>query len=99
MLVKLDWWIKCLKDEGVYIWLDLETQRNFKARDDIDHFAEISKGKPSADLKGYNYVNTSIQEAMQRFNEAYANHVNPFTGLANKMTLPLSRCYLPTKTM
>jgi hypothetical protein len=83
-LDRLDWWIKCLRDEGIYIWLDLDTQRNFKARDDIDHFAEISKGKSSADLKGYNYVNTSIQEAMQRFNEAYVNHLNPLTGLTYK---------------
>jgi hypothetical protein len=84
MLEKLDWWIKCLKDEGIYVWLDLDTQRNLKAGDDIDHFAEISKGKPTADLKGYNYVNTSIQEIMQRFNQAYVNHVNFYTGLAYK---------------
>jgi len=84
MLDRLDWWIKCLKDEGIYIWLDLHTQRSLKAGDDIDHFAEISKGKPNADIKGYNYVNISIQKAMQRFNEAYVNHINPFTGLAYK---------------
>ena len=69
MLEKLDWWIKCLKDEGIYVWLDLDTQRFFKAGDDIDHFAEISKGKPAADVKGFNYVNASIQDAMQRFNQ------------------------------
>jgi len=84
MLEKLDWWIECLKEEGIYIWLDLHTQRNFKAGDEIEHFSEIRKGSPTADLKGYNYVNTSIQEAMQRFNQAYVNHVNPFTGLAYK---------------
>ena len=70
-LEKLDWWIKCLEDEGIYIWLDLHDGRQLKAGDQIDDFAEISKGKPAADLSGYNYVNGSIQEAMQRFNEAY----------------------------
>ena len=84
MLEKLDWWIKCLKDEGIYIWLDLDTQRNFKAGDNIEHFSEISKGKPTADPKGYNYVNKSIQEAMERFNQAYVSHVNIYTGLAYK---------------
>jgi Cellulase (glycosyl hydrolase family 5) len=84
MLEKLDWWISCLKDEGIYIWLDLHDGREFKAGDAINGFQEISKGKPTADLKGYNYVNRSIQDAMQRFNESYLNHFNAFTGLRYK---------------
>jgi len=84
MLDKLDWWIKCLKDEGIYVWLDLETLRFFKVGDGIDHFAEVSRGKPAAPGNGFNYVNTSIQEAMRRFNQEYVNHVNPYTGLAYK---------------
>ena len=84
MLEKLDWWIKCLEDEGIYVWLDLEVGRQFKFADGIDGFDEISKGKPIADLRGYNYVNTSIKRAMQRFNEAYFNHRNTFNGLAYK---------------
>lgn len=84
MLEKLDWWIKCLKDEGIYVWLDLHVQRNFKPADGITDFDEIAKGKPTADLKGFNYVNASIQEAMRRFNEAYVTHLNPFTGLRLK---------------
>jgi hypothetical protein len=84
MLEKLDWWIKCLKDEGIYIWLDLHVGRQFKAGDHIDGFEEISKNKPTADLKGYSYVNASIQQAMKRFNEAYVNHGNNYTGLRYK---------------
>ena len=84
MLDKLDWWIKCLKDEGIYVWLDLEVGRKFKAGDQIDDFAEISGGKATADLKGYNYVNASIRRAMKRFNEAYVNHNNHYTGLDYK---------------
>ncbi len=83
-LEKLDWWIKCLEDEGIYIWLDLHDGRQLKAGDEIEDFAEISKGKPAADLRGYNYVNASVQEAMQRFNDAYVNHVNRFTALRYK---------------
>jgi hypothetical protein len=81
MLEKLDWWIKCLKDEGIYIWLDLHVERHLKAGDAIDNFEEISKGKSSVELRGYNYVNKSIQEAMKRFNEAYVTHRNAYTGL------------------
>jgi hypothetical protein len=84
MLEKLDWWIKCLKDEGIYIWLDLHVGRRVKAADGIDGFEEISQGKPTASLLGYSYVNESIREAMKRFNERYLNHQNLFTGLRYK---------------
>ena len=84
ILERLDWWIKCLKDEGIYIFLDLHVQRHLKPGDGIEDFEEISKGKPEADLKGFNYINASIQEAMQRFNAAYVTHVNQFTGLRYK---------------
>jgi hypothetical protein len=84
MLAKLDWWIKCLKDEGIYIWLDLEEGRQFKRADDIAGFEEINQGKPTAGLTGYSYVNPSIQAAMKRFNDVYLNHVNRFTGLRYK---------------
>lgn len=80
MLEKLDWWIQCLKDEGIYVWLDLHVGRKFKPGDDILGFDEISKGNPTADPKGYNYVNTGIQSAMRRFNEDYVNHLNKYTG-------------------
>lgn len=84
MLERLDWWIKCLKDEGIYTWIDLQVGRRLRAADGIDNFAEISKGKPAADLEGYNYVNDSIRQAMKRFNEMYLNHENHITGLRYK---------------
>jgi hypothetical protein len=84
MLEKLDWWIKCLRDEGIYIWLDLHVGRRVKAADGIESFEEIRQGKPTASLLGYNYVNESIREAMKRFNEKYLNHQNLFTGLRYK---------------
>ncbi len=83
-LKKLDWWIKCLKEEGVYVWLDLHVQRGLTAGDQIHGFDEIQKGRKTADLNGYNYVNPSIQKAMKRFNEAYLNHVNSYTDVAYK---------------
>jgi hypothetical protein len=84
MLEKLDWWITRLKQEGIYVWLDLHVGRQLKPADGIDGFSEISKGRPVADLKGYNYVNASIQRVMQRFNDAYVSHRNRFNGLAYK---------------
>jgi hypothetical protein len=85
-LDKLDWWIKCLKEEGIYIWLDLHVGRTLTAQDNIFAFDEIHKNKKKkgASLKGYNYVNLSIKNAMKRFNQAYVSHINPYTKLAYK---------------
>ncbi|MBK5008104.1 cellulase family glycosylhydrolase [Pseudomonas sp. S32] len=83
-LRKLDLWIKALKDEGIYIWLDMHVQRALAAGDGIDDFAELAKGGDRVDLKGYAYVNASIQQAMKRFAEQYLTHVNAYTGLAYK---------------
>jgi hypothetical protein len=84
MLDKLDWWIKCLRDEGIYVWLELHVGRRIKAGDRIEGFDEMRQGKPTASLSGYNFVSGSIQEAMKRFNESYLNHQNHYTGLRYK---------------
>ncbi|MEQ1545850.1 cellulase family glycosylhydrolase [Methyloglobulus sp.] len=83
-LKKLDWWIKCLKDQGVYVWLDLHVGRTFTKNDGFENFEDLSRGKDTAEIKGFNYYNESIQKQMQKFNEAYLNHVNTFTKLAYK---------------
>ena len=84
MLDRLDWWVKCLKDEGIYVWLDLHVGRQVKAADGVDGVAEISQGRPTASLIGYNYVNSSIRELMKQFDEEYLNHQNRFTRLRYK---------------
>jgi hypothetical protein len=84
-LKKIDWWIKCLKDEGIYVWLDLHVQRVFTEKDNIYGFDELPKEEQNFTyLKGYSYVNLTIQQAMKRFTEAYLTHVNSYTGLAYK---------------
>lgn len=83
-LRKLDLWIKCLKEQGVYLWLDLHVGRTFTKDDLIDNFADLAKGKESSEVKGFNYYNASIQSQMQAFNVAYLSHVNAFTGIAYK---------------
>jgi len=84
-LKKIDWWIKCLKDEGIYVWLDMHVERTLTKSDNIYGFDEMPKNQQgNADLKGYAYVNLTIQQAMKRFTEAYLTHVNPYTGLAYK---------------
>lgn len=81
-LKKLDWWIKCLKEEGIYIWLDLQVERAYTAGDGIPLFQEVAKNQPFHHLKGFNYFNVAIQQRMIEFNSHYLAHINPFTKLA-----------------
>ncbi len=81
---KIDMWIKALRDEGIYVWLDLIVGREFTAKDGIRDFAEIAKGKKSTPAKGFTYINPDIQDRLKEFNEAYLTHVNPYTSLAYK---------------
>lgn len=83
-LRKLDWWIKCLKDEGIYIWLDLQVGRAYTHNDGIQHFDELVQSNQSPLLRGFNYYNQSIQQRIMAFNEAYLSHINPFTQLSYK---------------
>jgi hypothetical protein len=81
---KLDLWISCLQEQGVYIWLDLHVGRTFTKNDGIDNFSDLAKGKEESEVKGFNYYSGSIQSQMQVFNAAYLSHVNEFTGIAYK---------------
>ena len=83
-LRKLDLWIASLKEQGIYLWLDLHVGRTFTKNDGIDNFADLAKGKEFGEVKGFNYFNSSIQGQMQAFNTAYLTHVNAFTGIAYK---------------
>jgi len=74
----LDWWVKCLKDEGVYVWLDLHVGRQFQKGDNIEGFAELAKQQGSG--KGFNYVNPRIEKLMQRFADQYVTRTNRYTG-------------------
>lgn len=79
----IDWWIKCLKDEGVYVWLDLHVGRLFKPGDAIEGFSDLDmQDAGGADGRGFNYFNPRIEDLMREFNVRYLTHVNPYTGLA-----------------
>ncbi|MHC4403031.1 MAG: glycosyl hydrolase family 5 [Planctomycetota bacterium] len=89
VMERLDWWIQCLRDEGVYVWLDLHVGRLFKEGDQIgEGFAEMPRRsrnrQAGAEAKGYCYFNPAIEDLMKGFNEKYLNHVNRYTGTAYK---------------
>lgn len=80
-LERIDWWIKCLKDEGIYVWLDLHDGRQLNKADGIEQLDELRRGKDGADLRGYNYVNPSIRRAMQETSIGLLTRVNKYTGV------------------
>jgi hypothetical protein len=79
---EVDYWIKSLRDQGVYVWLDMHVGRVLKAGDTIPGFDEVTNygGGPS----GFTYYNTRVEELMRIFSVMYLSHVNPYTGLAYK---------------
>jgi len=79
----LDYWIKCLKDEGVYVWLDMYCLRDIRPGDGVSQgWDEIARAKGI--VWGFNYINPQLIELMKEFQHHYLSHVNRYTGLAYK---------------
>jgi hypothetical protein len=76
---RLDYLIYCLKNEGVYTYLDLLTYRQFLPGDAVDAYAQL----PQA-AKPYLYFDRRLIELQKEFNQQIWTHVNPYTGLAYK---------------
>lgn len=78
-LERLDWWIKCLEDEGVYVWIDVHVGRQFRPSDGIAEFAELEQNQ-KGQAKGFNYVNPKIESLMADFTARYLQRKNRHTG-------------------
>jgi hypothetical protein len=82
-LDSLDYWIKCLKDEGIYVWLDMHYLRELKPGDGVSLGRdEIAREKNV--FFGFNYVNPELMKLMKDFQHQYLGHVNRYTGMAYK---------------
>ena len=79
-LDRLDYLIKALKDEGIYLWVDLHVGRKFALGDQIEGYDEIARDDARA--KGFSFVNPRIEALMQRFARTYVTRKNPYTGLS-----------------
>ena len=77
-LDRIDWWVKCLKDEWIYVWMDLHVGRQFAKGDNVDGYAELARHQGSG--KGFNYVNPSLEKLMLKFADQYLLRTNPYTG-------------------
>jgi hypothetical protein len=79
-LAAIDWWIACLEDEGIYVWLDLHVGREFLVTDGITDYAELLRAPTHRQGKGFAFVNASIEARLQETARAYLDHENHFTG-------------------
>jgi hypothetical protein len=88
-LALLDWWIKCLKDEGIYIWLDMVFDRDLVRGDGVtigrdEVLNNKARGYASGKVFGFSYFNRDVLKLMQEFQDQYLKHVNPYTRMAYK---------------
>ncbi|MFV1983694.1 MAG: hypothetical protein ACC657_09170 [Thiohalomonadales bacterium] len=80
-------WVKILRDEGIYVWVDLQVQRPWLEGDqipgwDTDMESQSKNGMNVA--KGFVYLNKRMQELSKKFNEELLTRINPYTKLALK---------------
>ena len=78
-LDRLDYLIHCLKREGIYLYLDLLTYRQFRPGDGVEAWEQLGQaGKP------WDYFAPRLIELQKEFNRDLWTHHNPYTGLAYK---------------
>ncbi|MDY0099432.1 MAG: hypothetical protein RBR81_09530 [Bacteroidales bacterium] len=76
---RLDYLIYCLRQEGIYIHMDLLTYRRFKEGDGLkDAYLLDDAAKP------YSTYNKKLIDLQKRYNYDIWTHINPYTGQAYK---------------
>ena len=76
---RLDYLIYCLKQEGIYVYMDLLTYRRFKSGDGIEAAGQLGDA-----AKPYSTFNRRMIELQKKFAYDLWTHQNPYTGLAYK---------------
>jgi len=76
---RFDYLIYCLKQEGIYCYLDLMTYRKFKSGDGVESALQLGDS-----AKPYSIFSRHLIDLQKEFINNIWNHVNPYTGLAFK---------------
>ena len=74
---RLDYLIHCLKQEGIYVYMDLLTYRRFKTGDGVEVADKLADA-----AKPYSTFNRRLIELQKKFNYDLWTHINPYTKLA-----------------
>lgn len=74
---RLDYLIKCLKDEGIYIYMDMFTYRRFRSDEGVENaFGLLDAGKP------YCLFSRKLIDLQKELATELWTHKNPYTGLS-----------------
>ena len=76
---RLDYLLSCLKQEGIYVYLDMLTYRKFKESDGVRNAVALSNRATP-----YCYWDRRLIQLQKEYCAVLWNHVNPYTGLAYK---------------
>lgn len=76
---RMDYLIKCLKDQGIYIAADVTTYRKFKSGDGVKDANNLSDN-----MKGVALYDPVMIDLQKEFAANFWTHENPYTGLAYK---------------
>ncbi|HEX8339276.1 MAG TPA: cellulase family glycosylhydrolase, partial [Tepidisphaeraceae bacterium] len=82
-LDRIDYWVKCLKDNGVYVWMDLHVGRPFREGDNVPGFEELTLNAKTKNrqAKGFNYVSPRLTQLMKDFATEYLTRTNRYTNV------------------
>ena len=75
-LDRLEYWIYCLKKNGIYVHVDLLCYRAFLPDDGLDY------AEPLFAIKSASHLNERLIALQEEYAVRYLTHVNPYTGLA-----------------
>lgn len=78
-LDRFDYLIKCLKEQGIYIYLDNMTFRKFKSGDDVPYANELDNA-----AKPYTIWDRRLIELQKEYITQLWTHINAYTGVAYK---------------
>ena len=76
---RLDYYIYCLKKEGIYCYMDTYTYRKFKNGDGVENVIALKD-----EARPYCMYNRRLIELQKEMFDMIWCHVNPYTGLAYK---------------
>ncbi len=76
---RLDYLIYCLKQNGIYVYLDLLTYRRFKSADGV-----VNAHLLNDSAKPYSTFDRTMIELQKKYNHDLFNHYNPYTNLLYK---------------
>ena len=76
---RLDFWIKTLKEFGIYACVDMCTYRKFKSGDGVKFANDMDQN-----VKRYAHYDPVMIELQKEFCDKFWNHFNPYTGLKYK---------------